>query len=89
MALVLLVVVGAALGWLAAIVRRTESTQGILLNIIAGIGGALIAGLVVSPLLGRGGLLQGPYSADTLLISLVGSVIVLLTVNLVRGKAFR
>lgn len=89
MALVLLVVVGAALGWLAAIVMRTESTRGIVLNVLAGIGGALIAGLIVSPLLGRGGLLEGPYSADLLLISLVGSVIVLLMVNLVRGRELR
>lgn len=89
MGLVLLVVVGAALGWLAAIIMRTESTRGILLNIGAGVAGALLAGLIVSPLLGRGGLLEGNYSADLLLISLFGSVFVLLMLNLMRGKVPR
>lgn len=86
MGLVLLVVLGAILGWLAAIIMRAESTRGILLNVIAGIGGALVAGLVVNPLLGKGGLLEGHYHADGLLVALLGSVCVLLLVNLLRGR---
>jgi uncharacterized membrane protein YeaQ/YmgE (transglycosylase-associated protein family) len=86
MGLVLLVVLGALLGWLAAIIMRAEDTKGILLNVLAGIGGALVAGLVVNPLLGKSGLLEGRYHADGLLVSLLGSLCVLLLLNLLRGK---
>ena len=89
MGLVLLVVVGGALGWLAAIIMRTESARGIGLNVLAGIGGALVAGLIVSPLVGSGGLLDGHYSPAGLLISLLGSVAVLLAVNVAGIKALR
>jgi len=89
MGLVLLVVLGAVLGWLAAIIMRVENTRGIGLNVLAGIGGALVAGLVVSPLLGRGGWLEGRYHADGLLVALLGAVCVLLLFNLLRGKELR
>lgn len=89
MGVVFLVVVGAVLGWLATIIMRTENARGITFNVLAGIGGALIAGLVVSPLLGRGGLLEGTYNPDGLLISLLGSAFVLLLVNLLRGRELR
>lgn len=89
MGLVLLVVLGALLGWLAAIIMQVESSRGIALNVAAGIGGALIAGLVVSPLLGRSGLLEGRYHADGLVVAVLGAVGVLLLLNLLRGKALR
>ena len=84
MGLVFLVVIGAILGWLAAIIARTESLQGLLLNLGGGIGGALIAGLVVHPLLGGGDLLAGNYSVDGLLTALAGAIVLLLAVNLLR-----
>ena len=67
MGLVFLIVLGALLGWLAAIVMRAEQGRGILLNVAAGIGGALVTGLVVGPLLGFGSLLEGRHSVDGLL----------------------
>ena len=84
MGLVFLVVVGGILGWLAAIVMRAEDSRSILLNVALGIGGALFAGLVVYPMLGGGSLLAGDYSVDGLLIALLGSLAVLVAVNLLR-----
>lgn len=89
MGLVFLVVVGGILGWLAAIIMRSEDSGGMLPNVLAGIGGALIAGLVVNPLVGRGNLLAGNYSVATLLIALLGSVLLLFLVNLLRGREWR
>ena len=86
MGLVFLVVVGAMLGWLAAIIARMEDTRGTALNVAFGIAGALVAGLVVHPLLGGGGLLEGRYSVDGLLTALFGAVVVLLAVNLLRDR---
>lgn len=89
MGVVFLVVVGSILGWLAAIIMRTEHKRGILLNIAAGIGGALLTGFVVGPLLGLGHVLDGRYSITVLLTALAGSVILLLAVNLLRDRELR
>jgi uncharacterized membrane protein YeaQ/YmgE (transglycosylase-associated protein family) len=55
-----------------------------LLNIVVGVVGALVAGLVLSPLVGFGTLNQGNFSLPALLLSLVGAVILLAIVNLFR-----
>ena len=89
MGLVFLIVIGAILGWLAAIIARTATAQGLLLNLAGGIGGALLAGLVINPLLGGGDLLAGNYSVGSLLTALIGSVVLLLAVNLWRDGELR
>ena len=86
MGLVFLVVLGGILGWLAAIINRAENARGMLLNIAAGIGGALLTGLVLAPLLGVGSILDGAYSVDGLLTALAGSLVVLVAVNLLRDR---
>lgn len=84
MGLVFLVVIGGMLGWLAAIIVRAETGTARLRNILLGIAGALVTGLVINPLIGGSNLLDGQYSVDALLIALTGSVVVLLLVNLWR-----
>jgi len=87
--LVFLILIGAMLGWLAAIIARTETVQGLLLNLGGGIAGALVAGLVLHPLLGGGDLLAGNYSVDGLLTALAGAIVLLLAVNLWRDRELR
>lgn len=89
MGVVFLVVVGGAFGWLAAIVMRTEDTRGILLNVAAGIGGALVTGFLVAPLLGLGHILDGRHSIAGLLTALAGAIVLLLAVNLLRTRELR
>ena len=84
MGLVFLIVIGGMLGWLAAIITRADSGAARLRNILIGIAGALVTGLVINPLLGGSDLLDGQYSIASLLIALTGSVVVLLLVNLWR-----
>jgi len=86
MGLVFLLVIGGLLGWLAAIIMRAETRRGIAFNIAAGIAGALVAGLVIGPLLGRGNLLEGTYSVDGLLVAFAGTVLFLFLVNMFRGR---
>jgi uncharacterized membrane protein YeaQ/YmgE (transglycosylase-associated protein family) len=86
MGLVFLLMVGGLLGWLAAIIMRAETSRGIAFNIAAGIAGALVAGLVIGPLLGRGNLLEGTYSVDGLLVAFAGTVVFLFMVNMFRGR---
>jgi uncharacterized membrane protein YeaQ/YmgE (transglycosylase-associated protein family) len=87
MGIIIWLIVGGVVGWLASIIMRTDGQQGILLNVIVGIVGALLAGFVVSPLLGIATINQG-FSVGTFLVSLVGAIILLAIVNLFRrGRA--
>jgi uncharacterized membrane protein YeaQ/YmgE (transglycosylase-associated protein family) len=54
MNLIIWLVVGGVLGWLASLVMKTDGQQGIFLNIVVGIIGALIAGFVIAPMFGTG-----------------------------------
>jgi uncharacterized membrane protein YeaQ/YmgE (transglycosylase-associated protein family) len=89
MGLVFLIVVGGVIGWLAAIIARARSAAAGMRNILIGIVGALITGLVVNPLTGGSNLLSGQYSVNALLLALVGSVAVLLSVYLWRDRELR
>ena len=80
--LILILIVGGLIGWIASIVMRTNGQQGILLNIVVGIVGALLAGFLLAPLFGTGTLTQGDFSLPALLVSLLGAVILLAIVNL-------
>jgi uncharacterized membrane protein YeaQ/YmgE (transglycosylase-associated protein family) len=82
-------IIGGILGWLASIIMHTNAQQGIVLNIIVGIVGALLAGLLLTPLFGIVTINQSNFSLPVLLISLLGAVILLAIVNLVRRGTVR
>jgi len=82
-------VVGGVIGWLASLVMKTDNQQGILLNVVVGIVGAVVAGWVISPLVGAGTINQGNFSLLSLVVSFVGIVILLAVVNLFRRGAVR
>lgn len=88
MGILVWLIVGGVVGWLASIVMRTDAQQGILLNVVVGIVGALLAGFIVSPLLGIGTINSG-ISIATFLVSLVGAIILLAIVNLFRRGRVR
>lgn len=88
MGIIVWLVVGGVVGWLASIIMRTDGQQGLLLNVVVGIVGALLAGFVVSPLLGIGTINQG-LSMGTFLVSLLGAIILLAIVNLFRRGSVR
>jgi uncharacterized membrane protein YeaQ/YmgE (transglycosylase-associated protein family) len=81
------IIVGGIIGWLASMIMRTNAQQGILLNIVVGIVGAFLAGLILSPLLGVGTINESNFSIAALLVSLGGAIILLAIVNLFnRGR---
>jgi uncharacterized membrane protein YeaQ/YmgE (transglycosylase-associated protein family) len=84
MNLIMWLIVGGVVGWVASMIMGTDAQQGILLNIVVGIAGAFLAGLLLTPLLGIGTLNQGNFSIPALLVSLIGAVILLGIVNLFR-----
>lgn len=87
MSIVIWLIVGGIVGWLASLIMRTDGQQGILLNIVVGIVGAVLAGWLISPLVGVGTINQG-ISIASIVVSLIGAMILLAIVNLFRrGRA--
>jgi uncharacterized membrane protein YeaQ/YmgE (transglycosylase-associated protein family) len=84
MGIIVWLIVGGIVGWLASLIMRTDAQQGIILNIVVGVIGAVVAGL----LLGKGNINQG-LSIETFLWSLIGAVILLAIVNLIRRGTVR
>jgi uncharacterized membrane protein YeaQ/YmgE (transglycosylase-associated protein family) len=82
-------IVGGLIGWVASMIMRTNAQQGILLNIVVGIIGAFLAGLLLTPFLGIGTINQSNFSIPALLVSLGGAVILLAIVNLFRRGRVR
>jgi uncharacterized membrane protein YeaQ/YmgE (transglycosylase-associated protein family) len=81
------IVVGGLLGWVASMIMHTDAQQGIILNVVVGIVGALLGGWLLAPLFGTGTINQNDFSIGSLLVSLLGAVVLLAAVNLFRqGK---
>jgi len=79
---------GALVGWLASLVMRTDAQQGAILNIVVGIVGAFLGGLLFSFLPGSNvNLNDGNFSLWSLFVSFIGAVVLLGIVNLFsRGR---
>jgi uncharacterized membrane protein YeaQ/YmgE (transglycosylase-associated protein family) len=83
--LIVYLIVGGIIGWIASLIMRTDSQQGIILNIVVGLVGALIAGL----LFGGGLSSSNPFDPTGILGSIVGAVILLAVMTLVRRATVR
>ena len=86
MSFILWIIIGGLIGWVASMIMGTNDTQGKILNIVVGIVGAFLSGLLLAPLLGTGTINQGDFSIGSLLVSLVGAVVLLWIVGMVRRK---
>ena len=84
MGIIIWLIVGGVVGWLASLIMRRDAQQGIILNIVVGIIGAMIAGFLFS-----GGSINGAITLRSFLLSLVGAVILLAIVNLFTRKSIR
>jgi uncharacterized membrane protein YeaQ/YmgE (transglycosylase-associated protein family) len=85
MGFIIWLIIGGVVGWLASMIMRTDAQQGVLLNIVVGIVGAFIAGLIF----GGGNINSDPLDITNILVSLVGAVILLAIVNLIRRGSVR
>ena len=76
-------VIGGVIGWLAGIIMRDDN--GVLVNIVVGIVGAFIGGLIIS----GGSINNAPLTIGSFAVSLLGAVILLAIVNLIRRGSAR
>lgn len=85
MNLIIWLIVGGVIGWLASIIMRTDAQQGIFLNVVVGIVGAFLGGLIFT----GGSINNAPLNLYSFLISLLGAVVLLAIVNLFRRGRVR
>ena len=90
MNIIIALIIGGIIGWLASIVMRTDAQQGIFLNIVVGIVGSLLGSFLLGSLFGASGnILNNALDFRVLLAALVGAVILLAIVNLFRRGRVR
>lgn len=82
-------VVGGVIGWLASLLMKTDGQQGILLNVVVGVVGAMVAGWLITPLVGVGTINQDNFSLPALMVSFLGAAVLLGIVNLLRRGSAR
>ncbi len=75
-------IIGAIAGWLASILMKTNAEQGLLLDIIVGIVGALIGGFLFNAIGAPG--VTG-FNVWSLFVAVVGAVVLLVIWHAIRG----
>jgi len=86
MNLLIYLIVAAVIGWVATQVMHDNSN--LLINIIVAVVGAFLAGYFLSPIF-HVGTINDAITIPTMLVTLLGSVILLAIVNLFRGRGRR
>lgn len=74
MSLIMWIIFGGIVGWIASIITGKNHEMGIVLNVIVGIAGALTGGTVAG-LLGVGGV--GEFTLSSFIVALLGSIALL------------
>jgi uncharacterized membrane protein YeaQ/YmgE (transglycosylase-associated protein family) len=89
MNLILWLIAGAAIGYIASRIMGTNSQQGLILDIVVGVVGAFLAGSFLTPIFGIGTINQNDFSLPALLVSLLGAVLLLALYKLLTGRSLR
>jgi len=82
---VIWLVVGGLIGWIASLVMGTNDRQGIILNVVVGIVGAVVGGWLLGGLFETSTINQGNFSLVGLFVSFLGASILLGVAKIVRG----
>ncbi|MDO8575581.1 MAG: GlsB/YeaQ/YmgE family stress response membrane protein [bacterium] len=81
MGIILWIIFGALVGWIASIIMKTDAEQGAILNIVVGIVGAVIGGWLMSFFGGSG--ISG-FNLYSFLVALLGAVVLIFIVKVLR-----
>lgn len=80
------IILGGLAGWIASAITGTRARHGILVDIVVGIVGAFVGGVIFGAL---GGVGVTGFNVWSLLVAVVGSVVLLWVVNAIRGRGAR
>ncbi len=86
MNLLIYLIVAAIIGWIATELMHDRSN--LLINIIVAIVGAILAGYILSPIF-HVGTINDAITLPTMLVTLLGSIILLAIWNAIRGRGRR
>jgi uncharacterized membrane protein YeaQ/YmgE (transglycosylase-associated protein family) len=87
MSLIIALIMGGIMGWLASIVMFRNGSMGIIWNVVVGCVGSILGRFLLGGYIGGGHLRGDAFDWRTLLTSFLGAVILLAIVNLVqRGR---
>jgi len=81
MGILLWIIFGGLVGWIASMIMRTDAEQGIILNVIVGIVGAVIGGWLMG-FFGSGGV--SGFNFYSFLVALLGAVVLIVIVKVLR-----
>ncbi len=84
MTILVWLVVGGLIGWVASVLMGTDGRQGIILNVVVGIVGAALGGWLFGGAFGASTINQGNLSLSGIMVSLVGAVILIAGLKLIR-----
>jgi uncharacterized membrane protein YeaQ/YmgE (transglycosylase-associated protein family) len=84
MNLLIYLIVAAVIGWIATELMRDRSN--LLINIVVAVVGAFLAGYILSPIF-KVGTINDAITIPTMIVTLLGSIILLAVVRLVRRRS--
>ena len=87
MNLIVWLVVGAAVGWLASLLVRGGGTQGTVFDVVVGLVGAFLGGWFLAPVSGVGPLEVDALSPGWLAVAIAGAAVLLVAAHLLRRVA--
>jgi len=82
MGIILWIIFGALVGWIASLVMKTDPQQGVMLNIIVGIVGAVVGGWLMN-FLGESGV--SGFNLYSFIVALLGAIIFIALVKVLRN----
>ncbi len=81
MGIILWIIFGALVGWIASLIMKTDGEQGALLNVAVGILGAVVGGWLMS-VLGESGI--SGFNLYSFIVAIIGAVVLIAIVKALR-----
>lgn len=81
MGIILWIIFGALVGWIASIIMKTDAEQGALLNIVVGVIGAVLGGWIMN-FFGQSG--TTGFNVYSFVVALIGAVVLIAIVKMIR-----
>lgn len=81
MGILLWIIFGALVGWIASLIMKTDAQQGALLNIVVGIIGAVLGGWIMN-FFGQSG--TTGFNIYSFIVALLGAIVLIAIVKAIR-----
>ena len=83
MGIILWILFGALAGWMASVIMKTNASQGTMMDIILGIVGAVVGGLLMG-LVGQSGVTG--FNLYSFVVAVIGAIVVIYLGRMIRHR---